>query len=149
VWDAVALKPLYIVYSTFDIGDVFSVVYSQALQTIYLGAQNTSIQVHPLPELTQWYDLKEIPARPRTSSSSFPMRRFNKFFDTQKKDETSPDQSDVDDDGSVERIPLLEIEPRNQVQFAHYGYVYCLLLGTLPHSSEELLFSGTPTARLM
>jgi hypothetical protein len=45
VWDAVALKALYIVYSTFDIGDVFSVVYSQPLQTIYLGAQNTSIQV--------------------------------------------------------------------------------------------------------
>jgi hypothetical protein len=45
VWDAVALKALYIVYSTFDIGDVFSVVYSQSLQTIYLGAQNTSIQV--------------------------------------------------------------------------------------------------------
>jgi hypothetical protein len=40
------LKELYIIYSTFDIGDVFSVVYCQSLQTIYLGAQNTSIQVH-------------------------------------------------------------------------------------------------------
>ena len=68
------------------------------------------------------------------------MRRFNKFFDTQKQD--SPDQSDVDDDGPISRVPLLEIEPRNQVQFAHYGYVYCLHLGSLPHSSEELLFSG-------
>lgn len=47
VWDAVALKPLYIIYSTFDIGDVFAVVYSQSLKTIYLGAQNTSIQVLP------------------------------------------------------------------------------------------------------
>ena len=47
VWDAVALKPLYIIYSTFDIGDVFAVVYSQSLRTIYLGAQNTSIQVLP------------------------------------------------------------------------------------------------------
>ena len=68
------------------------------------------------------------------------MRRFNKFFDSQKA--SSPDQSDVDDDGSRERIPLLEIEPQNQVRFAHYGYVYCLHLGSLPHSSEELLFSG-------
>jgi len=47
VWDAVQLKQLYIIYSTFDIGDVFAVVYSQALQTVYLGAQNTSIQVYP------------------------------------------------------------------------------------------------------
>jgi di- and tripeptidase len=70
------------------------------------------------------------------------MRRFNKFFDSQKPD--SPDQSDVDDDGSIaiSRVPLLEIEPQNQVQFAHYGYVYCLLLGNLPQSSEQLLFSG-------
>ena len=45
IWDAIALKPLYIIYSTFDIGDVFAVAYSQAIQTIYLGAQNTSIQV--------------------------------------------------------------------------------------------------------
>jgi di- and tripeptidase len=45
VWDALALNPLYIVYSTFDIGDVFAVMYSQSMQTIYLGAQNTSIQV--------------------------------------------------------------------------------------------------------
>lgn len=90
----------------------------------------------------QWYDLKSKPERPRTSSSSFPMRRFNKFFDSAKPGSSSPDQSDADDDGRMERIPLLEIEPRNQVQFAHYGYVYCLHLGSLPHSSEQLLFSG-------
>lgn len=94
--------------------------------------------------MLKWYDLNEMPTRPRTSSSSFPMRRFNKFFDTQKT--SSPDQSDVDDDGSKERIPLLEIEPRNQVRFAHYGYVYCLHLGSLPHSSEQLLFSGTSSS---
>ena len=138
------MKPLYILYSTFDIGDVFAVVYSQFNQTIYLGAQNTSIQVFRILSLKsdrkQWYNLKRRPERPRTSSSSFPMRRFNKFFDSQKHD--SPDQSDVDDDGKPERLPLLEIEPQNQVQFAHYGYVYCLHLGTLPHTPEQLLFSG-------
>jgi len=68
------------------------------------------------------------------------MRRFNKFFDSQKQE--SPDQSDLDDDRTTESVPLLEIEPRNQVQFAHYGYVYCLHLGSLPHNSEKLLFSG-------
>jgi di- and tripeptidase len=138
------LKELYVIYSTFDIGDVFAVVYSQAIKTIYLGAQNTSIQVSTFPPCanSQWYDLDKVPERPRTASSSFPRRRFNKFFDSQKYIDT-PDQSDVDDDSPVSRIPLLEIEPRNQVQFAHYGYVYCLQLGSLPHSSEQMLFSGT------
>ena len=77
------------------------------------------------------------------------MRRFNKFFDSQKPGSSSPDQSDADDDGHVERIPLLEIEPRNQVQFAHFGYVYCLHLGSLPHNSDQLLFSGMPSKSIV
>lgn len=45
VWDAVGYKLLYSIYSTFDVGDVFCIAYSRALQTAYFGAQNTSIQV--------------------------------------------------------------------------------------------------------
>jgi len=51
VWNAKTFENLYNIYSTFDVGDVFCVVYSSALQTAYFGAQNTSIQVTapPLP----------------------------------------------------------------------------------------------------
>lgn len=45
VWDAVEFRLLYSIYSTFDVGDVFCVAYSSSLQTVYFGAQNTSIQV--------------------------------------------------------------------------------------------------------
>ena len=43
---------------------------------------------------------------------------------------------------------LLEVAPENIVQYAHYGYVYCMLLITLPSGSEvggaggEMLLSG-------
>ena len=45
VWCPETLKRIYSIYSKYDIGDVFCVVYSVELQTVYLGAQNTSIQV--------------------------------------------------------------------------------------------------------
>ena len=45
VWCTAQLARLYSVYSTHDVGDVFCVAYSESLQTMYLGAQNTSIQV--------------------------------------------------------------------------------------------------------
>lgn len=45
VWCPETLKRLYSLYSKYDVGDVFCIVYSVELQTVYLGAQNTSIQV--------------------------------------------------------------------------------------------------------
>jgi hypothetical protein len=45
VWDTATFDRVYSIYSTYDIGDVFSVAYSVHLNTVYLGAQNASIQV--------------------------------------------------------------------------------------------------------
>lgn len=45
IWSPSTLKRLFSIYSKYDVGDVFCVVYSVELQTVYLGAQNTSIQV--------------------------------------------------------------------------------------------------------
>ncbi|CAG8620827.1 14252_t:CDS:2, partial [Acaulospora colombiana] len=44
VWDTKKLKCLYLIQSSHDIGDLFSVVYSDSLETLYIGCQNTSIQ---------------------------------------------------------------------------------------------------------
>lgn len=52
VWCTASFDRLYSLFSTYDVGDVFCVTYSAGLQTVYLGAQNTSIQVQtPLPRL--------------------------------------------------------------------------------------------------
>lgn len=46
VWDtAEGLRHLASIYSTYDVGDIFCISYSEGLETIYLGCQNTSIQV--------------------------------------------------------------------------------------------------------
>ena len=51
VWCTSSLTRQYSIYSKYDVGDVFCVVFSTQSQTAYLGAQNTSIQVLPISRL--------------------------------------------------------------------------------------------------
>lgn len=47
VWNTRTFERLYSIYSHYDVGDLFAVVYSSSLKTVYCGGQNTSIQVNP------------------------------------------------------------------------------------------------------
>lgn len=47
VWCTKKLVRLYSIYSRHDVGDIFCVAYCDRLQTLFLGAQNASIQVRP------------------------------------------------------------------------------------------------------
>ena len=48
VWSTNDFQRLYSIHSLEDVGDVFSIVYSSDLETIFCGAQDQSIQVWPL-----------------------------------------------------------------------------------------------------
>ncbi|TKA66835.1 hypothetical protein B0A49_07317, partial [Cryomyces minteri] len=117
VWSTRDFSRVYSLYSTYDTGDVFCVSYSAALQTVYLGAQNTSIQ---------WYDLKEKDRRPPPHHSAHPSLREDKFFDSQ-----GPGGVRTPRPYSAEHGPrharggqTLEIDKENIRQYAHFGYVY-------------------------
>ncbi|KAF2837630.1 glutathione degradosome [Patellaria atrata CBS 101060] len=138
VWCTQTYVRIYSIYSTYDVGDIFCVSYSSALQTVYLGAQNTSIQ---------WYDLKEKDYRPRPQPNSHPSFRQDRFFDS-----PGPGGIRTPRPSSVQSGPrhaqggqTLEIDKHHIRQFAHYGYVYCMLLargaGT-EDPNEEVLISG-------
>ena len=45
IWSTMTLALMASVYSVYDIGDIFCVSWSPTLETLYFGAQNTSIQV--------------------------------------------------------------------------------------------------------
>lgn len=45
VWCTSSFGRLYALWSPYDVGDIFCVAYSSYHKTLYLGAQNTSIQV--------------------------------------------------------------------------------------------------------
>lgn len=139
VWDARTFKNLYTIYSTYDVGDVFCVAFSAKLQMAWFGAQNTSIQ---------WYDLKrkERDAK-RPNITSHPSRRSHRFFDSKGpggRSTPQPPQESEEEEMLCPRWNQLEIEPENIVQYAHYGYVYCMLVvsGAQIGREGEYLLSG-------
>ena len=145
VWCTTGFRHLYALWSPYDIGDIFCVAYSSLHRTVYLGAQNTSIQ---------WYDLKEKDSRPRPALASHPSQRKNRFFDSlgpggaQTPKPFGADAKPRDAVGGQE----LQISSQDIHQFAHYGYVHCMLLGKriLPEApSEEVLVSGGGDGRIL
>ncbi|KAJ4371925.1 hypothetical protein N0V86_008479 [Didymella sp. IMI 355093] len=145
VWCTSGFRHLYALWSPYDIGDIFCVAYSSFHRTVYLGAQNTSIQ---------WYDLKEKDARPRPTLASHPSQRKNRFFDSlgpggaQTPKPFGADSKPRDAVGGQE----LQIDSQDIYQFAHFGYVHCMLLGKgiLPEApSEEVLVSGGGDGRIL
>jgi di- and tripeptidase len=134
-WCPVSLKRLYHIYSTYDVGDVFSVAYSAQFETVYLGAQNTSIQ---------WCSLKDSSTRRTPNPDHHPDRRNHRFFDSVAAGGTStprPQTTRGTDAGEV-----LEIDKAHMMHYAHYGYVYCMLMvrnvTRLVDADEDVLVSG-------
>ncbi|KAL9126819.1 MAG: hypothetical protein Q9217_004193 [Psora testacea] len=136
VWDTSTLQRLYSIYSKYDVGDVFCVAYSSALQSVYLGAQNTSIQ---------WYDLSRKDLRPPPDPLLHPSHRNHRFFDSKGPTGVSTPRPSSADECRAFGGQELEIDRDHIVQYAHYGYVYCMLLAKgLSHQPQggETLISG-------
>lgn len=134
-WCPNSSKRLYHIYSTYDVGDVFSVAYSNQFETVYMGAQNTSIQ---------WCSLRESTTRPRPNLDNHPDRRNHRFFDSVQHGGTSTPRPQpphtVFSEGDV-----LEIDKAHMKHYAHFGYVYCMLMVrgvTRLVESDDVLISG-------
>lgn len=137
-WCPYDLKRVYHIYSTYDVGDLFSVAYSTQYQTVYLGAQNTSIQ---------WCCLKDSRARATPNADRHPDKRNHRFFDSKAKGGTATPRSNA---GVAEKLvtggETLEIDKSHMKHYAHFGYVYCMLMvrgaSRLLEADEDMLISG-------
>jgi di- and tripeptidase len=100
-----------------------------------MGAQNTSIQ---------WYDLSQKDTAPPANLLAHPSQRTHKFFDSKGPGGiTTPrpvDAKDFLDAGGQ----LLEIGKSHIIQYAHFGYVYCMQIckGLGQASEQETLVTG-------
>ncbi|EHA47219.1 WD repeat-containing protein [Pyricularia oryzae 70-15] len=138
VWCPRTLKRLYEIYSSHDVGDVFSVAYSSQNDTVYIGAQNTSIQ---------WVRLNDPEARVLHESAQHPDRRYHRFFDSKAVGGTSTPRRNDDRFSMIPKAQsVLEISQGAIHQFAHFGYVYCMLISRGPTvrvgQDEDVLISG-------
>ncbi|KAI3546684.1 WD repeat domain-containing protein [Colletotrichum abscissum] len=138
VWCPKTMKRLYEIYSTYDVGDIFSVAYSAQHETVYVGAQNTSIQ---------WVSLTDPNNRTTHDSSQHPDRRNHRFFDSRAVGGTTTPRRNDERWTLIPRSEkVVEIHPGAVQMFAHYGYVYSMLMAKGPtvlvEPEEEVLISG-------
>ena len=138
VWRTRDLSRECCLYSFYDVGDIFCVSYSTALRTVYLGAQNTTIQ---------WccQDQKGTQACPRRQERGV-APRDDPFFDSRGPGGVrTPRPADADVvPKHAKGGDVIEIGRENVKHFAHYGYVYCMALakGVPEAAAQEVLVTG-------
>ncbi|KAK5996566.1 putative di- and tripeptidase DUG2 [Cladobotryum mycophilum] len=138
VWCPRTLRRLYEIYGHHDVGDIFCTAYSAQHETLYIGAQNTTIQ---------WVCISDPSARVAPDSQRHPDRRNHRFFDSKAVGGTSTPRRSDDRWGLIPRAnTVLEMDSGNVRHFAHYGYVYCMLMAKSPtvevDADEDVLISG-------
>ena len=143
LWSTRTFEKLYSIYSYHDVGDIFAVVYSSSLNTVYCGSQNTSIQ---------WCDLSNTSAAIHHTSSAHPSKRRHRFFDSRGPDGrcTPQPESGAEDQQHKMLVPeggkAMTFKRDHHKLFSHHGYIYAMLLvkGLVESSpSEETLLTGS------
>lgn len=114
--------------------------------TKYKHAGNTYPSPHRnvLSYVPQWYDFSRKNQKPRPNFSSHPSQRTHKFFDSKGPGGSSTPRSEALEP-SFHDGEILEIGASDIIQYAHYGYVYCMLLTqslSIADSNDEILISG-------
>ncbi|EMC99603.1 hypothetical protein BAUCODRAFT_62821 [Baudoinia panamericana UAMH 10762] len=138
VWSTSDLSRQYTLHSSYDVGDIFCIVYSSILRTAYIGSQNTTIQWCSLPRKGS-----KAHARPQASLNG----SHSSFFDsldptgvrTPRANDLEPAPRHASGGESV------AIGKENVRHFAHFGYVYCMQLvndGIPESAGQEVLITG-------
>ncbi|KAI9269351.1 hypothetical protein BY458DRAFT_187021 [Sporodiniella umbellata] len=139
VWNTETLTCAYLIQSCHDVGDVFSIVYSDKSSVLFFGSQNTSIQWYSFADPQTHgcaMDIPNVPLSPRKKKGN----TFN-FFDLKEHPGYEDEQLQELLDKDVIKCVIRE---KNVYSNAHDGYVYCLLHAKdIPNVEGEALISGS------
>lgn len=138
VWCPNTFARLYEIYSLDHVGDIFSCAYSPQNDTVYIGAQDTSIQ---------WVRLDDPNRRVPHDNPNHPNQRYHPFFDSKAVGGQSTPRR-VDKRESL--IPIaeetLEISRSSIGKGSHSGFIYCMMVAKGPtvlvDPDEEVLITG-------
>ena len=138
IWSPTTFQRLYEIYSTYDTGDIFSIAYSVQHQTVYIGAQDTTIQ---------WVKVNDARRLVAQDSAHHPDKRHHRFFDSKAVGGASTPRRNEERWGLIPKAQtVVEVHPSAIRQFAHFGYVYSMLMARGPAhtlgADEEVLVSG-------
>lgn len=138
VWNPKTMTRLYEIYSTHDVGDIFCTAYSPQHNMLYFGAQNSSIQ---------WVNLEDPSVRVSSESAYHPYRRNHRFFDSKAVGGAATPRRNDERWGHIPRAQtVLEVDNGAIRNFAHNGYVFCMLMAKGPtvevDAERDVLISG-------
>lgn len=138
VWCPNTFARLYEIYWLDHIGDVFSCAYSAQQDTVYIGAQNTSIQ---------WVNLSDPDRRVPHDNPNHPDQRIDPFFDSKAvSGKTTPRKKDKREALIPPANETLEIYRSSIGRGSHTGFIYCMMIAKGPtvlvDPDEEVLVTG-------
>lgn len=137
VWSTDTLDPLYSLYSTHEIGDVFCIAHSARRETLFYGSQNGSIS---------WFRLKSDElTSPRVAFA--PGSRKHRFFDSRGPGGslTTLQLRGADDQSAQASGQRLTLRSDQYKPYAHTSYVYSMLLAkglSRRDVEDEVLITG-------
>lgn len=135
VWSTSRLEPLYIIvpHGGTQAGDIFSLTFSPALNTLYFGCQNTSLQ---------WLDLSHPELLLTPQPENRPPSKRDKFFESgARSGARTPSYYaqrlsrplSLNLNAFTTEPKTLHVPAANVLNSAHYGYIYCMALLPSPH----------------
>lgn len=93
----------------------------------------------------KWYDLKHKDTRPPPNPQSHPDHRNHRFFDSKGPGGVSTPRPPRYNERHTQDGQVLELDKDDIVQYAHNGYVYCMLLArgiSRGNADADILISG-------
>lgn len=140
IYDLTTMEETHTIYSLMDIGDVFSIAFSDQLNTVFFGTQNASILYAHLKSIS-----------PKDDASFLPLNRPDKFFDSPSVSGLLHQSQNKTNKFSHTTTNLIEIPSLNIIRYAHNGFIYALKLikrnprydffNGIPEDVEEILIS--------
>ncbi|KAJ2720622.1 hypothetical protein GGI07_004502 [Coemansia sp. Benny D115] len=143
-WDAETLEPLYDVLAAENSGAVLSLAYVAERDVLVLGCQNTSLQL---------FDVGRRLLAPRDAVARELAARRSRFFDDPAAPLTVCASNACTETGleAVDAVaaaatagsgaPAHVVATAGVIDFAHSGYVYSVVAGSLP-GGQDAVFSG-------
>lgn len=118
--DSDFLKLTHTIYSLLDIGDIFSIIWVDSIQTLFFGTQNATISFIKI-EFNHTYHLTN-----EQNYHLMPSQRFDKFFDSKGSGRSSQSPTNSCSELNFKPKSLIQVPPENIIQYAHNGFVYSL-----------------------
>ena len=90
----------------------------------------------------QWYDLSQKDVRPPPDLTLHPSQRNHRFFDSKGPGGFTTPRPSTSEETYAQGGQILDIDKDHIVQYAHFGYVYCMIIAAGIHTDDEVLISG-------